>query len=331
MNAYFLSINTPSLQKLQLLKSLEKLKVIPIKKFAKSLRLKVSGNKKDLIARVHQHIQLSSYALKIQSLCCKRLLLKRTTCIRIQKWFRGQLFKSLFRTRGPAVLKRKLCNNNTDFLTGDNIQDIDIAQFFSFKDHDGFTYGFDVISIYNLIKSKSLKNPYNRQPLDTIVTGNLNHLIKLSTMLKVPFKYIMVDDQPKPITTISRIHNIFKVIDELGNYTSPAWLLDLNSAQLLRFLRELSDIWNYRSQISETVKRQICPPYGNPFRGYGYFYGDQNILRIQATCAHILESILLRGVDDGSKALGAYFILSALTLVSHSAAQSLPWLYEAVI
>lgn len=33
----------------------------------------------------------------------------------------------------------------------DNISEIPNEQFFSFKDEDGFIYGFDILSIHNLI------------------------------------------------------------------------------------------------------------------------------------------------------------------------------------
>lgn len=323
-----------SVAKFQICNSLQKKKMNALKTFAKTLRIKVGGRKDELINRLKEHIILSHFALKIQSLCCKHLFKKRSACTKIQSFFKTILFRKLFQSRGPAVLKRKLCNNSVDFLTGDSIDKIHINQFFSFADEDGFTYGFDIISIYTLVKNKTLQNPYNRKQFGDIVVTTLKTLVKLSKILKVNFTYLVVEEPPKHLTTTDRLVNIFKIIDSLGNYTSPSWILELNHMQLLRFLRELSDIWNYRSQMTEQIKRQICPPHGNPFRGYGHFYyqqGTQTVGSIQYICANVLESILFRSVDDGSKTLGAYLILSALTLVSHNAAVALPWLYDSVM
>ena len=32
-------------------------------------------------------------------------------------------------------------------------------------------------------------------------------------------------------------------------------------------MRELADLWHYRANLSQEVKREICPPHGNPFTG----------------------------------------------------------------
>ena len=43
----------------------------------------------------------------------------------------------------PAFINRKLCINDIDFCTLDNINEIKLYNFFSFKDEDGYIYGFD--------------------------------------------------------------------------------------------------------------------------------------------------------------------------------------------
>ena len=44
----------------------------------------------------------------------------------------------------------------------------------------------------------------------------------------------------------------------------------------------------------------------------------------------IIEHLVRRGVNENSRALGANYVLCALTLVSSGAANSLPWLYQSV-
>ena len=55
-----------------------------------------------------------------------------------------------------------------------------------------------------------------------------------------------------------KILDIFQYINSLGNYSEPKWFLSLNRMQLYKFFRELSDIWNYRANISDeyTEKHQ---------------------------------------------------------------------------
>ena len=56
----------------------------------------------------------------------------------------------LNKLRGPALRTRK-CTNETDFFTLMDLKEIPEEQFISYKDNDGFTYGFDICSIYNMI------------------------------------------------------------------------------------------------------------------------------------------------------------------------------------
>ena len=65
-----------------------------------------------------------------------------------------------------------------------------------------------------------------------------------------------------------KILNLFQNMDSLGNYTNMSWFNNLNKDSLILFLNELIDIWNYRASIPDSVKREICPPTGNPFRQY---------------------------------------------------------------
>ena len=50
-----------------------------------------------------------------------------------------------------------------------------------------------------------------------------------------------------------------------GFITNVKWYLNLSRIQLKRFLRELLDIWQYRAQISNEIKRKINPQHGDPF------------------------------------------------------------------
>ena len=43
-----------------------------------------------------------------------------------------------------------------------------------------------------------------------------------------------------------------------------------------------------------------------------------------------MENLVNSGSEQSSKALGAFYVLSALTLVNYNAATALPWLYQSV-
>lgn len=279
--------------------------------------LKCSGNKKELFNRIYVYLKLSS------------------SIIKIQKIFRGHLLRRCILLRGPALKDRSLCTNDSDFLTGDSFKNMEYTQFFSFKDEDGFIYGFDIISLYNLIikSGKTIKNPYNRNNITKNIIKNMQDLIKISRLLNSPININIKEETFSDEKSLEmRIIELFQKMDSLGNYTDPNWFNSLNRNKIIKFLRELIDIWSYRAQITHDTKRKICPPNGDPFRGFNfnYIYNEENIDIVKKTVVSILEKLVYNGIDDDHKSLGAYYVLGSLTLVNENAASSLPWLFQSV-
>ena len=290
-----------------------------LKFFAKEYKLKISGNKSQLVERIYTYLRLSSFAIKVQ------------------KMFRGILQRRYNSLHGPAFMKREICTNDSDFLTGDDIKDIPPNQFFSFQDNDNFIYGFDIVSLHNLIakSGKNVKNPYNRNaiPVDTIL--QVKKILLLSRILKIPVN-IEIQDISQDISTKKsmelRILDLFQNIDSLGNYSNPQWFQSLNRVKTIKFIRELSDIWDYRAQLTMETKKLICPPYGMPFRNINnaFLNNEQNVEIIKKSVLEILEKMVNSGIDADSRSLGAYYVLAALTLVNEEAANALPWLFQSV-
>jgi hypothetical protein len=135
----------------------------------------------------------------------------------------------------------------------------------------------------------------------------------------------------KPIN--ERLRLIFMDIDQLGNYTQMSWLSNLQLRDYTRFFRILKDIWNYRAQLSHIIKVRICPLW-DPF-----MILSQNGIQLAALdreqwfalTISIMEDMICTGVDIEHKTLGAFHILSALTIVSHPARVAMPWLYESLV
>jgi hypothetical protein len=291
-----------------------------LKIIAKHHELKHSGNKNELTLRIYSFLLLSNNAIKIQKLIRRHLVMK---------------YKRL---HGPAVYDRKLCTNESDFLSGDKLDDIPYTQFFSFVDNDDFIYGFDIISLYNLIaksdRDKGVKNPYNRNLISEKVIQNVKSMIKISRVLNIPIdidiKQLAVSNEK---SLDLRILDLFQYINSLGNYSEPIWYSDLTRPLLIRFFRELIDIWNYRAQITIETKRSICPPTGDPFSNVNFYHmnHDMDINILKKYILGFLEKLVYSGIDNDSKALGAYYVLAAITLVNMNAANTLPWLYQSVV
>tara|TARA_B100000073_G_C23585996_1_gene514275 strand:+ start:36 stop:500 length:465 start_codon:yes stop_codon:yes gene_type:complete len=153
-------------------------------------------------------------------------------------------------------------------------------------------------------------------------------------MLKI--KCISLEDTKQPKLTKKQLFNqrvtgVFKAMDDLGNYTDQNWFLDLNTnIKLIKFVRELHDIWSYRAQLSQDVKNNITN-FIDPFLNINMMnIQNVNYEILRNVTLSIIESFVYKGINTESRTLGAYYILLALTLVNPNAAEAMPWLYSSV-
>ncbi len=295
-------------------------RVTQLKDICKYYKLKKTGNKPELIKNIFNFLYLSD------------------NIIPFQKQFRKHLIDRYCKYSGSALLKRNLCINDTDILSLEDISTISVYQFFSYTDNDNNTYGFDLKCLTNwLNKSKGKPtNPYNRTVLKQDVLDGIEHKIRLSKLLDFPLLLTI------PPTVIEhqeqsyeyRVLKVFQTIDDLGNYTNPEWFLSLSRFQKTRFIRELYDIWFYRLDLTNDVRRHICPR-GNPFRRFALNI-QVDIIAVSEEVLNkfilsVMEEFMYYGTTDDYRNLGASYILTALTLVNNEAAVALPWLYQSVV
>lgn len=298
---------------------------------AKHYKLKVSGNKNELKQRLYNFLY-QSFHINI-----------------IQKWVRRYFVKCLLFYKGPGLRERKLCNNNSDFYTLEDVKKIKFTQFISYRDRDNFIYGFDVSSLSEYLHTNNdAKNPYNRNKFPSDLNMRIRKIKNLSKLLSIGLDNSVNhemnnnNNNNNDNNTIQSNHyeninihqktvELFLKMDELGHITNVNWFTGLSHVRLIRFLRELYDIWSYRAQLSRTMQIQIIYPSGNPF--HTLMYRDAQNLTFEQLQKYVLwtmENFITKGRNHESRSLGVYYVLCALTLVSQEAAQSLPWLYESV-
>lgn len=286
-----------------------------LKLLAKEFSLKITGNKPQLKTRIFSYLYFNSVIIKIQ------------------KIIRSKIVRIYEKLHGPALYNKSLCNNTDDVITCQQICDIPYNQFVSFTDTDNFIYGFNAASLYQLyinFNGGSLfKNPYNRNKMPNCVIPNLKRMVKISKILNIPIS-LSLDEPVDTANVVSIDSRCLIIFQHLGHYSDHNWFLSLSHSELRKFLRELYDIWNYRAQLTNEVKCNICPPNGNPFLNLLNTSHPENYELLQNNSIQILENIVNRSVDNESRTLGGYYILGALTMVSPSAAHALPWLYESM-
>jgi len=128
-----------------------------------------------------------------------------------------------------------------------------------------------------------------------------------------------------------RINNIFHELDQLGNYTQATWFTSLTLQGCIRLYRSLYDIWYYRSHLNNETRQKICP-LTYPFETAAERNRGANLSleTIQHICTEVIENFIFMGTDNDHRQLGAFHSLTAMTIVSTSAREAMPWLYESI-
>jgi hypothetical protein len=121
---------------------------------------------------------------------------------------------------------------------------------------------------------------------------------------------------------IRRIEEIFITIDRLGQYTNSLWFSTLGNGELIRLYYNLKDIWIWKANFTETIKRQIYP-FGDPFANT--ISDNTNYLE---ACIIVIENMIYSAPDVEIQKIGALHVLSALTSVSIPARIQFDWLYD---
>lgn len=221
-------------------------------------------------------------------------------------------------------------------------------------------YGFNITSLFQYMKKPTThgkgggggggggalcfekKNPYNRDILPQRLFDDLLVIIRLSRIVGRPLNMKM-DDDTKMLNIKQQMElravTLFQYINFLDNYSDAKWFLDLDIEQTKGFVRELADIWNHRANILLEAKRSIIPPDGQLFKGINIhnLLGRQesDIVKLKKTVLQIMERLVQLGgpteIDNNWRKLGAMYILSALTLVNHEAAEAMPIYYYSVL
>tara|TARA_B110000879_G_scaffold205653_1_gene286353 strand:- start:133 stop:1155 length:1023 start_codon:yes stop_codon:yes gene_type:complete len=280
-----------------------------LKRIARNYKQKLSGNKKELLFRIYNYLKYSYNANKIQCL------------------FRGYLNRLIYNNKNRHLE----CINETDFFSLDKLKEIKAVNFFMFREKE-FNYGFNIKSIFYLVTQDGSKlNPYTRCEIPKKIINKIKKYIRVSKLLNKNKDFnisklnnILSAEKKLELEVIS----VFQKIDNLNHITNPSWFLSLGRFSLYRFYRELKDIWCYRLQIQKETKINIIPQDGKPFIRFPSNFSGMSLLKMREYIIKIIDTFVTKGTSESYRSLGAYYILGALTLVSQSAASSLPWLFE---
>lgn len=300
-----------------------------LKMIAKHYRISSSGNKDELLCRIYNILKLGTYARTIQ---------KNVRC-----FFVSQFIKS----RGEAVLKRKMCVNDYDFYSLDSLEEIPVEYFCSIREVNGSCvhhYGFDLRSLSDYIKiqKQNVKNPYTSIPFTQNITQVVKRCIQTANFAGYSLNKLNVKVlntiQPTEQTTdfLSGIQEVLHEIDSLGHlgtYTDIRWYEELHRNQIRHFIIQTFDIFAYRLGLTREKQREITGSIRLNYCLNGYNINNLQTLstsELKSIMLYMIRCFVMNGQIEDSRKTGSIIVMMGTTLVSNSARDVFPALYQSV-
>ena len=232
----------------------------------------------------------------------------------------------LSRRAGPALWCRNESNNPFDFYSSDDISDIPIGRFISFVD-GGKAYCMDSKSAASLLQhaatnNEEALNPFNRAPLPTLFMKRLKLHGKI-----VSWEGLTAVSEVQQATLHTT--DLFRLLEDLGNYTDPSWFMDLSRTQLQQLYIEIADIWFHRAGLASSDRNRIVPPANKIFRMPVTTVLLMTIRALRPLLMETCKLLISSAESKSDRQLGSTYLLGALSLVSYPTAVAYPWLMEA--
>ena len=248
----------------------------------------------------------------------------------LQKQVRQYFKDKKIRLHGPAIHNKELCNNPTDFYSFDDLKEIEDKFFFSYKDTDGFIYGFHIESFINLISNDTEPtNPYTRIIIDKKVKDRAVKIWQQLTKNKEASNY--TNSNPNGRSLKSEVRNkcltVLQKIDMFGYQTKLDWIMELPISRARQLFRALRNYWNYKAGLTDEVKTRIYPD-GNPLQNINIRSIERNINRyiVINNILDFMDLLVSSGVGDDDKNQGSILILFALNDVNREVGRCNSWL-----
>jgi hypothetical protein len=206
--------------------------------------------------------------------------------IKIQRLVRKYKYRIRQWNRGKGCIYPLIqCTNKDDFCSLDPLDAVPNRLLFTYRDADGFTYGFNLLSLLELLSGcEQPLNPYTRKPIDRAVINRANRYYRiLDNWSKVDEsdQHTILEQQhnnhiiiPGNIATNNyvpgsgsrltlkdrirqRLQTVFQKINYLGYQTNTEWLIDKSVPLLITFIKTLARNWSYQLGFTDATKQAL--------------------------------------------------------------------------
>ena len=215
-------------------------------------------------------------------------------------------------------------SNTEDFYTFDSLSEIDNKYFYSYKDLNNFHWAFDIRSLIKIIYMNN-KNPYTIEDIPENIVIDVKNKIRLLKNKKdyKDIEELMLKDRKESLKQCAV--DLFSDIEFNGYSCQINWFYELSGRRLKELYKQLEDIWNYRAQLTNVSKINMCPPDGNMFSTpvnevYSY------------NCKEDLQEVILHNISkfknaisSSDKRLGYMYFIIGLSTVSQDCYLTHPW------
>ena len=281
---------------------------------------------------------------------CKRNILSNNFCkihlmskenITFDEYFKKQINLDYYKDKIKDIIKcqatirkflvqnRLECVNDTDIATMDIIEPTYFVsvRFGSSKNNK---YAFDIRTLKNFLDSKNKYHPYNHQIMTEDDIKSLQDALKKFNRNKVSL------DFEKPVLTkqqyIQSLATKFSgCCNDIGYIIDTNWFMNLSLNNLKKLYGLCEDIWNYRSQLTEAMKKKIVK------NGKLFTIKSDEILEITdkdyllITIINEWLRICNEADNEANKNTGVMLMLTALTNYSQPFCDTYPFLYQAIL
>ena len=237
--------------------------------------------------------------------------------------------------------------NDSCFATGDSIQDIPSRYRITYCSNNsgGSSSGatrddWFVFDVRILSRNAIVKNPYTNKPFPysfiAFYKKRANHLKHLGYSLATEW------DEPKPspkrtVTEESLRHQMMAVVAELcdrfGYVVTVDMMAALTDAHLAKWYYQCYDIWSYRLGLTSAQQREIVPS-GQVFAHHTTIHPlrwqtHHTPMQLREEVWTTMLTLMTAGTVSHQRALGATYVMMALTLCANSFREGYPDLAEA--
>ena len=210
-----------------------------------------------------------------------------------------------------------------------NKYEIDNKYFYKFRDNIlDRSYAYDIRSIHGLINSNYPSCPYTLRLFTNNEISDINKRVeklkKFGINLENESKIELSEEEKIDLD----IKELFYKINMLDNYTDHKWFSNLNLNSLINLYIKTEDIWNYRSLLSESAKKNIVGNHKIFQIPIIRIQQEKSKKNMQKVLIKYFDMMISNGIDINEKKLGAILVLSGLVEVSHEASLGLPHLIQ---